>query len=1040
MYRYYGFISYSHRDSGWGGWLHKRLETWRVPRPLVGQQGQHGAIQARAFPVFRDREELPGSSDLGSNIEAALQDSRFLIALCSPNSAASFWCNEEIRYYIDNGRAEQVVALITAGEPDSESPERECLPPILRESVSGVRVIDARTQRDDAVLDLLAILHGCDSEILRYRSARRTKARRFSAGLALVAGLSAVGLGIDHVRELQNQQRVSENRTVANQSMEALEAGDPGKALNLAMSVSPGLSDLPAQPWLPEIEQALLSAALMVEPVREIAKLPHYIDWYQVSPDGESILVYANAALHTIDLKTGETRILERQTDSGEGWSYSQFQASWMQNGNGIVAIDGLRHPTLEGELALGYWRWRRNGNRWESVESGLADADTFPLHTREGNGLGGSLSAADVFLTQNANGGLNVRSVSDNQLKSTLSELPAGIYRLEDYRAGLFLVSNRGQLYLIDSLEGRVAGSIETGHEEVFDARLVDASSVIEQSGPPREPRPLRLWQLDDNKPEVVDTLTGLIMRDLVRSKAPGQFLALTKDGPFTSGSLLNLRVADDKLISRVLRDDSRDVEFIDHTDGEFFSRETAHGFMVCTTHDMNCGRLITDSGLADPQLLLNSQQAVSVDNKTLLHWPLIRPGVSSVKTGAFPDVYPGRNSVWPNGRNLVMVNEDGAVRTIDVSNGRLDITLPAAGHEDRQFYGVEGGEHLKLRTFSDPDGEKLQLLNASGRLVLETDAVSGKFQLSPGGDWLVAADADNRFVVYDTGSGERLERTEQSWAAIPDEPSWLNPAISADGELMMALPSWGAPHFKGRGDAVWTELTMACDGSASSARFTDEKKVLVANSCGELLLYQLPQTEPQAHWRASRTDNFNARLSQRAGKHILVPVEYSSTDEVLVINPDKQDDACRANIPHRSGLKIKAVSGPLALVESDERGGGRMINLNDCSAPMKFDCTSGSGARQLQPIPGREWLLESTLDDSCLWNLNTGQVMARYSHSAALFPPVFVDPISSFAILEKDEPVVSIHQLPRDRDALVNYVRALTSSWQGRTDNRIQ
>jgi len=46
-YRYFAFISYSHRDRRWGDWLHRALETYRVPRKLVGTEGRDGAVPTR---------------------------------------------------------------------------------------------------------------------------------------------------------------------------------------------------------------------------------------------------------------------------------------------------------------------------------------------------------------------------------------------------------------------------------------------------------------------------------------------------------------------------------------------------------------------------------------------------------------------------------------------------------------------------------------------------------------------------------------------------------------------------------------------------------------------------------------------------------------------------------------------------------------------------------------------------------------------------------------------------------------------------------
>ena len=74
-FKYKAFISYSHRDKQWGDWLHKALEGYRVPKRLVGSAGRDGAVPARLFPMFRDRDELSSSSDLNYEIKFALEQS-----------------------------------------------------------------------------------------------------------------------------------------------------------------------------------------------------------------------------------------------------------------------------------------------------------------------------------------------------------------------------------------------------------------------------------------------------------------------------------------------------------------------------------------------------------------------------------------------------------------------------------------------------------------------------------------------------------------------------------------------------------------------------------------------------------------------------------------------------------------------------------------------------------------------------------------------------------------------------------------------------
>src|SRR5258708_5038603 len=116
-FQYWAFISYSHQDKGWGDRLHRGLETYRVPRRLVGRASRDGSVPKRLFPIFRDREELPTSADLSANINEALKTSRYLIVICSPKSAVSHWVNEEIKSFKALGGEDRVLCLIIDGEP-----------------------------------------------------------------------------------------------------------------------------------------------------------------------------------------------------------------------------------------------------------------------------------------------------------------------------------------------------------------------------------------------------------------------------------------------------------------------------------------------------------------------------------------------------------------------------------------------------------------------------------------------------------------------------------------------------------------------------------------------------------------------------------------------------------------------------------------------------------------------------------------------------------------------------------------------------------
>ncbi|HEX4895782.1 MAG TPA: toll/interleukin-1 receptor domain-containing protein, partial [Solimonas sp.] len=219
----WAFISYSHADDAWGRWLHRALESYRIPRALVGQPGLHGPVPRRLFPVFRDRDELSSSAELGSAIEAALRAARCQVVICSPHAAASRWVNEEIRSFKRLGRQDRILALIVDGEPHaSEQPgsgRPECFPVALRQHWGSDGEPDGqpaepiaadlrpgRDSRRDAVLKLVAGILGLNLDALRQRE--KVRARWRATGVAAL-GLGVIALAVG-IWEWQDQRRLAE--------------------------------------------------------------------------------------------------------------------------------------------------------------------------------------------------------------------------------------------------------------------------------------------------------------------------------------------------------------------------------------------------------------------------------------------------------------------------------------------------------------------------------------------------------------------------------------------------------------------------------------------------------------------------------------------------------------------------------------------------------------------------------------------------------------------------------------------------------------
>ncbi len=200
--RYRAFISYSHRDARVAGWLHRSLESYRVPKLLRGSVGEFGTVPDRLQPIFRDREELASAGALGGRLQQALADSEALLVICSPDAACSRWVNEEILVFKRLGRSDRIYCLIVAGEPNAGDAS-ECFPPALRYEIEpdgqlGQRpaepiAADIRPGMDGKVLvrlKLLAGLLGINLDQLRKREAQRRRRRMLAIIVASLTGMT----------------------------------------------------------------------------------------------------------------------------------------------------------------------------------------------------------------------------------------------------------------------------------------------------------------------------------------------------------------------------------------------------------------------------------------------------------------------------------------------------------------------------------------------------------------------------------------------------------------------------------------------------------------------------------------------------------------------------------------------------------------------------------------------------------------------------------------------------------------------------------
>jgi tetratricopeptide (TPR) repeat protein len=239
VYAYRAFISYSHRDKVVATRLHRAVESYRIPAKLVGTTTAVGKVPRRLAPVFRDRDELPASADLGGELSAALKRSMFLIVICSPASAKSHWVDQEILQFKQMHGDNRVLALIVGGTPyGSDMPGREdeeCFPHSLRfrlgsdgrlsDTAAEPIAADIRKEGDGqrlAHLKLIAGLTGVKLADLVQRETQRRMQR-----LAMVASGAMCGMVVTGgLAFYANQRRIEANaeRVIAQREAAAARA------------------------------------------------------------------------------------------------------------------------------------------------------------------------------------------------------------------------------------------------------------------------------------------------------------------------------------------------------------------------------------------------------------------------------------------------------------------------------------------------------------------------------------------------------------------------------------------------------------------------------------------------------------------------------------------------------------------------------------------------------------------------------------------------------------------------------------------------
>lgn len=277
--KYSAFISYKHGDLDTFAAenLHKTIETFKVPKNIRKKTGRN-----KIERVFRDKDELPISSNLADNISNALQNSEYLIVVCSPRTPESYWVQKEIETFIDMHDREHVLAVLIEGEPEEAFPEQlrfaeqEHKMPDGSVTVERIPVeplaADIRSKNKQElkkklkmeILRIMAPLLGCGYDDLRQRHRERKLRRTIGVCAGISVCFLAFGLYSTYNTIQINQQyrvkQMNQSRYLAETSQRLLREGDRELAVKIALEALPEYAGANDRPYVAEAEYALSDA------------------------------------------------------------------------------------------------------------------------------------------------------------------------------------------------------------------------------------------------------------------------------------------------------------------------------------------------------------------------------------------------------------------------------------------------------------------------------------------------------------------------------------------------------------------------------------------------------------------------------------------------------------------------------------------------------------------------------------------------------------------------------------------------------------
>ena len=322
--KYAAFISYRHLDMEVAKRLHQQIERYRIPKELR----KNG--QKYIGKVFRDKDELPLTNDLTQDIYDALDNSEFLIVICTPETPKSLWVQREIEHFISVHGRNRVLVVLAAGTMEESVPEQittvyaedgtvlDHIEPLCADFVN-----EDPESLESEFLRVMAKLLECPFDTLKQRH-KRYQAQQLARAVGAVAAVALViigllvwwnlditakneeisGLNIQIQQQLE-QTQLNESKALALLSQSQLSEGDRLSAIESALNALEG-----ERPYYAPAELALANSLYVYQEqeYRNVLSIeePGYEHVVGVSDCGHYVIIDNCEYMWLLDMATGE--------------------------------------------------------------------------------------------------------------------------------------------------------------------------------------------------------------------------------------------------------------------------------------------------------------------------------------------------------------------------------------------------------------------------------------------------------------------------------------------------------------------------------------------------------------------------------------------------------------------------------------------------------------------------------------------------------------------------------------------------------------